>query len=250
MFYVYEWYNKDNQEIFYVGKGIKNRYKQIKKRNKLFKEYYNNHNCDVRIIKYFESEEEAFKYENIRILELKSKNLCFCNLDNGGIGGCNFVWTPEMKEYYSKYNIMKSENQRKRMSDKNPMKDKEIAKIVGEKHKKAVIINGKYYKGCKDASKELGVWDITISRWCKRGYDTKGNPCYYANEKPKEYNIKTTNSKKVIIDNIKFNSIKEASEYLGVWSESLIRAIKNNRKCKGHICKYDNQKPSANLKDL
>lgn len=40
---------------------------------------------------------------------------------------------------------------------------------------------------------------------------------------------------------MKFNSVKEAANYLGVWSETLIRNIKNNKPCKGHICKYDNQ---------
>lgn len=30
MFYVYKWYNLDNNEVFYVGKGCKNRYKDKK----------------------------------------------------------------------------------------------------------------------------------------------------------------------------------------------------------------------------
>lgn len=36
---------------------------------------------------------------------------------------------------------------------------------------------------------------------------------------------------------------KETKEifYVGVWPESLIRAIKGNRKCKEHVCKYDDQ---------
>lgn len=40
MFYVYEWYNIDTNEIFYVGKGCGERYKQATKRNKLFQENY------------------------------------------------------------------------------------------------------------------------------------------------------------------------------------------------------------------
>lgn len=46
MFYVYEWYNVDNNEIFYVGKGAKNRYKDVYRRNKIFKEYLKNNNCN------------------------------------------------------------------------------------------------------------------------------------------------------------------------------------------------------------
>ena len=40
MFYVYEWYNVNTEEIFYVGKGCGNRYKQVSQRNYKFKEYY------------------------------------------------------------------------------------------------------------------------------------------------------------------------------------------------------------------
>ncbi len=38
-FYVYEWYNIETKEIFYVGKGTRNRINHKKRRNKLFKEY-------------------------------------------------------------------------------------------------------------------------------------------------------------------------------------------------------------------
>ena len=69
MFYVYEWYNVNTDEVFYVGKGIGNRYKQVSKRNQLFKEYYENNECSVRIIKNFELEKDAFSYENKSILE-------------------------------------------------------------------------------------------------------------------------------------------------------------------------------------
>ena len=121
MFYVYEWYNVNTNEIFYVGKGIGNRYKQVSKRNQLFKEYYENNECSVRIIKNFELEKDAFAYENKRILELKAQGQCFCNLDNGGTGGVNFIWTDEMREYKSIYNPMKEEEQKQRMRESNPM---------------------------------------------------------------------------------------------------------------------------------
>ena len=38
MFYVYEWFVKETGEVFYVGKGIKNRYK-VKKHNKFFNDF-------------------------------------------------------------------------------------------------------------------------------------------------------------------------------------------------------------------
>ena len=53
MFYVYEWYIKETNEIFYVGKGSEQRYKVTYDRNKLFNEIIQNHNCESRIVKYF-----------------------------------------------------------------------------------------------------------------------------------------------------------------------------------------------------
>lgn len=64
-FYVYEWYNTDTNEVFYVGKGCGNRYKEQKKRNKSFFEYVANNSISVR--KVFENltEEQAFALEEI-----------------------------------------------------------------------------------------------------------------------------------------------------------------------------------------
>lgn len=241
MFYVYEWFNVKTKEIFYIGKGTKNRYKQTRKRNKLFLDYIQNNNCDVKIIKYFENEDDAFKYEYDKICELKNINQCSCNLDKGGKGGVNFVWTPEMREYYSKYNIMKSQKQKERMSKNNPMKNHEIAKKVAKSKSRPVIIENKYFTSTKEAGEYYNVFSTEIQYWCKRGYDRNKKPCRYADEEQKEFILKKTNSKKIIIDNKKFNSVKEAANYLGVWNETLIRSIKNNKPCKGHICKYDNQ---------
>lgn len=44
-FYVYKWFNIETNEVFYIGKGCNNRYKDVSKRNKLFLEYYNNNPC-------------------------------------------------------------------------------------------------------------------------------------------------------------------------------------------------------------
>ena len=137
MFYVYEWYNVNTEEIFYVGKGCGNRYKQVSKRNQLFKTYYENNECAVRIIKNFELEQDAFDYEKQRIGELKNINQCSCNIDEGGNGGVNFVWTPEMREYKSVYNPMKSEEQRGRMHQNNPMFNPRVVEQVVSKNPKS-----------------------------------------------------------------------------------------------------------------
>lgn len=245
-FYVYEWYNKKTNQVFYVGKGCKNRYKQITKRNKVFIDYYNNNECESRIIKYFDNEADAFKYENKKILYYKKNNQCFCNLDNGGKGGFNFVWTNEMRLYKSKYNPMKNYYQRYRMSINNPMKNPNIKEKVKQKKSKKVVLGDKIYNSIKDLSREYNVHDTAIQYWLKRGYGRNNKPCYYFGEKPKKFIIKNheTSNKPVYIDNIYFKNVKSGAKYIGVWSESLIRAIKNNKTCRGHKCEYVNQQPS------
>ena len=59
MFYVYEYYNLITQEVFYVGKGTGKRYRQMTGRNEDFIKYVRENECDVRIIKYFENEDDV-----------------------------------------------------------------------------------------------------------------------------------------------------------------------------------------------
>lgn len=243
MFYVYEWYNVDTEEIFYVGKGCGNRYKQVSKRNQLFKTYYENNDCAVRIVQHFELEQDAFDYEKQRIGELKMANQCICNIDEGGKGGVNFVWTPEMREYKSTHNPMKNEEQKERMRQHNPMFNQKVAEQVALKKSKTVCYNGNEY-ACKQLAEITGVQVSTIWKWCQRGYDTNGAPCHYKGEQ-KAFIQKTTSSKAILIDGQLFPSLRAAADFLGVKDTSpLCKALKANRRYKGHICEYANQQPS------
>lgn len=244
-FYVYIWFNKDTNEIFYVGKGCGNRYKNIKERNNKFLDYYHSHNVDVQIVLKDLTEDEAFQREKELTNFYRFQNQPLCNLIDGGYGGYSKVWTPEMREYMSKHNPMKSETQRERMRINNPMQNQKITNKVGEQHKRKVIINNKEYAGIVDAARELKVWENTVMNWCKRGYDTNGNPCQYADEKQKQYKFKKNNSKEIQIDDKIFPSLRAGADYLGVKDTSpLCKALKANRLYKGHVCKYVNQQPS------
>lgn len=242
MFYVYEWYIKDTNEIFYVGKGCKDRYKSIRKRNKLFLEYINKYNCSVRIIKYFENEEDSFRYEHQKICELKAIGQCKCNLDDGDKGGVNFIWTPEMREYYSKYNIMKSQEQRKRMSKNNPMKNPEIAQKVNSKKRKHPIINKKYCETVEETSKAYNVCIDTIRTWCKQGFNTKNEKCYWSCDKPKNVEYSPYTGKKIIYDNKIFPNIKKVAEHLGCSKSTIREWLKRGFSTDGIICRYLNDK--------
>lgn len=239
-FYVYKWYNIETSEIFYIGKGCKRRAGQKSKRNKLFLDYISKNKCTYEIMEYFDDEYEAYKREQELIKELKP----ICNIAFGGYGGFSIVWTDELREWKSKNNPMKDEERRKNMSINNPMKNKEIATKVGISQRKIPIINGEEFKDCETASKYYNVHIYTIQRWCKRGYDTNGNPCRYKNEEQRNFEFKKTNSLQVYVGDKLFNSVKEASEYIGVGSSTLIYDIQHNIKCKGYVCRYANQQPS------
>ena len=133
MFYVYEWFIKENDEVIYVGKGCRRRYK-VTKHNKFFNDMIKRFDCDSRIIKEFDNEKDAFSYEYERITELKAKGQCVCNIYEGGCGGTTDWWTEDKKQWYSEHNVMKNEAQRKRMSENNPMKNKSVALKVNKKN--------------------------------------------------------------------------------------------------------------------
>lgn len=244
-FYVYEWYNIITNEVFYVGKGSGKRYLNTTNRNQLFKKYILENEVSVRKIYENLTEEEAFTLEKKAMDYYKAKGQCQCNLAKAGSGGLSSVWTSEFKEYWSKYNPMKEEHQRERMRTNNPMFNKETALKNGKYHKRPVVINGIYYDGVIDAANACGVRDVTISSWCQRGYDTKGNPCHYADEEQKDF-VTPKKGKGVLIDGKDYYpTIKEAAMALGSKDSSpLCKALKANKLYKGHRCEYANQQPS------
>lgn len=244
-FYVYEWYNLDNNEVFYVGKGCNNRYKNIKDRNKEFIKYVKNNKVSVRIVKDKMTEKEAFEYEEYLSNLYKKQNQCSCNIAPCGKGGCHFIWTSTMKQNWSKNNPMKQESQRQRMRDNNPMKNKEIALKNGEKHKRKIIIDGIEYDSLKSASIYYNVSPTTIGNWCRAGKNPKGLQCSFMDTKQS-----SREATKVIIDDIEYPSISLASQAINVNPSTLAMALRKGQKfCKGHKCEYANQQPSQENSD-
>ena len=86
IYYVYEWYNKENGEVFYVGKGHGPRYRETakSKRTKYFRDYLHKHDCDVRFVKTDLGEEEAYDLEKEVIAKYREKGQCRCNFADGG----------------------------------------------------------------------------------------------------------------------------------------------------------------------
>lgn len=62
-YYVYVWKTKNDDNVFYVGKGSGNRCTSMKDRNEHFKNIRKKYECYYEIVKYFDDEEEAYEYE-------------------------------------------------------------------------------------------------------------------------------------------------------------------------------------------
>ena len=71
IYYVYEWFIKETGQIFYVGKGKGNRYKN-KNRNELFNKIMDKYECEVRFIKEGLTEYEALTLEE-ELMEQRDK---------------------------------------------------------------------------------------------------------------------------------------------------------------------------------
>ena len=319
MFYVYEWYVVESGDIFYVGKGTKNRYK-CKKRNHLFNEMIASHNCDVRIVAYFDDESAAYAYEFNRIQELRSIGQCSCNISDGGTGGSPDVWTDEMRQQFSEHNVMKAEcqrermrdhnpmqtrQQRRRMSTENPMKNKTVASKVNGKKRRPVIIGcveyesikeasvfygvsestlhgwcqrgitpdgvkcrflnqgdnelytlknngqkrsitycGKHYDSATQLAAVLGVSQTTVSRWCRDGMDTSGNPIRYDDDDRRDFSPSSVRRQCVIVNGKRFKNKSEAARAFGISTYLLTQYLNNKKHCADFVCEYGNQQPS------
>lgn len=84
-YYVYEWFIVESQEVFYVGKGCKYRYKTTKRENRYFMHMLSTHNCDVRKIADNLTEQEALDLERERIAYYRAlPNSRLTNVQDGG----------------------------------------------------------------------------------------------------------------------------------------------------------------------
>lgn len=239
MFYVYEWFIVDTEEVIYVGKGTGNRYK-VKKHNRLFNEMIKRFKCDSRIVKKFEDEKDAFAYEFERINEMKKKGQCVCNIYDGGFGGTTSWWTDELKEAYSQNNVMKSAKQRARMSKDNPMKNPDVAEKANSKKRVAVIIGGIEYKSIADAKKAFNVTGSAISSWCVKGKSPSGETCCYKDaDKYSTYSHRNDGQKRAVIyKGERYESSTQLGLEVGVSQTTASRWCRKGRDSYGNPCRY------------
>lgn len=240
MYYVYEWYIVNTNEVIYVGKGTGRRYR-VRKHNKFFNDMICRYKCDSRIVKEFEDEKDAFEYEFERVRELKAKGECVCNIYDGGFGGTTSWWTEEERQRYSEKNVMKSREQRKRMSHDNPMKKKEIAQKTNSKKMRAVIIGDKEYPSVKSVCEKYGVSISTVQGWCWNGRTTDGQTCRYKDNKSiSEYHhVNNGQPKTITYLGNHYASSAELGRMVGISQTTASRWCRQGRDNKGNPCRYD-----------
>ena len=241
MYYVYEWYILETNEVIYVGKGTRSRYK-VRKHNKLFNEMIKRFPCESRIVKTFDNEKDAFQYEYEYVNQKKAIGECVCNIYQGGFGGTTNWWTDELREKYSQNNVMKSEQQRERMKTQNPMKDKEIALKSGRKHKRGVIIGNTEYDSVKAAAIAYNTYNETIQSWCRKGANRLGEKCRYKDEEQIIFQDKRFNKggcRPLTYKGKHYETPKDLCEELGLSQSVILRWTKKGFDPYGNPCRYD-----------
>lgn len=85
-YYVYRHIRLDKNTPCYVGKG-KGRRAYAKTRRNPYHKNIINKGVRIEIVKFFENEEEAFKFEKMLIKVYKNYGYCEANFTEGGIEG-------------------------------------------------------------------------------------------------------------------------------------------------------------------
>ena len=100
-FYTYAHINPTTNKIFYIGKGTKNRYKTIEKRNIHWKNIVNKYGFNAEILAYWDTESEAFDHERLLISCFKDMGYKLANKTDGGEGPVGYKHTQEFKNRVS-----------------------------------------------------------------------------------------------------------------------------------------------------
>lgn len=239
VYYVYEWFIVDTEEVFYVGKGKNKRYKQTKKRNKFFTDIYNTHDCDVRIVQDNLSEEDAFQKEKDLIAYYRNNtDFRLSNITDGGDGASGYVHSPEVREKIS-------ESSKKRWEDES-FRDKMLAirrdengpyKSVEFRKKISSLVQGEnnpnYGNKWNEAQKEH-LSEVRINSHVAEGINNpraKSIICLESGEvfdliadAQKKYGVKTESSFSIALKN---KNRLAANLHWRVFDESLLN--ENNR---------------------
>lgn len=201
MFYTYA-HIKPDGSIFYIGKGLGDRAWSKDNRNIHWKRTVSKYGYSVKLMAYWDTEDNAFDHEKRLIKYLRSTGVKLVNMTNGGEGSGGYKWTEEQKRKYKESNLvnaMQGKNHSEETKEKIRAKatgrklpeyakkvisEKMKVRIFSDEHRKNLSLkssggNNAMAKRCKvygieyecaqDAAKAIGVVKSTVARKCKRG---------------------------------------------------------------------------------
>lgn len=245
-YYVYLWYVKGTNEVFYVGKGTGNRYKTRKRENSFFMKMLNSHDCDSMIYQDNLTELEAFELEKELIAYYRTTN---CRLTNIADGGEN------PPKHYGKV----SDEKRKKMCDaqrkyyaEHPEACKRnsdnLKKFLKTEKGKAFLeksLKAKQTDAFRKAQRERSIKALNTPEFHKRHSElmkiVNNRPEMRAKHKGKL----NCNAHEVLQYDLdgnllnRFETVKEAQEATGVSNSKISAVASGNRKTAGgYVWKY------------
>lgn len=98
MFYVYQHRREDSNDVFYVGKGVRQRFKKCTGRNSYWHRVVDKHGFKAEIVANDLDEELAFFFETELIDLYRRDGLQLVNMTDGGEGASGYKHTDEHKD--------------------------------------------------------------------------------------------------------------------------------------------------------
>lgn len=243
-YYVYRYIRLDTNTPFHVGKGKKNRYKEIKRsRNKYFKAIVSSIPYEVEIIVEGLTNDQANDKEKEFVKLYKSLGYCETNLTDGGEGFSGYKMSPESIEKMAaskrgkpspRKGVILGEEQLLKMSlanlGKTPSKEtrEKISKKL--KGKTAWNKNGKMPKSFSIKQTAFLTGKPSRNKGKKLSKEQRDNLSKIRKNKPNLLNRKKV---EVIETREIFDSLTLASEHFGLKVSTLQKVIKlksKNRK--------------------
>lgn len=231
-FYVYMFWRKDKNEVFYIGKGTKGRHlDKINNRNQYFKRICEKTETYSTIYKNNLSEQEAFDLERTLIKEYREKGLAYTNFHEGGRGGNVYAYDGDKRK-----EEMKKKCRLASSGNKNPMYGKSWHQFsTPEKiknHRKNISLALK--KRYEDEEMRKITAEASRKMWQTSGHKEK-------------YRMNNTKRVHMYDENMvyirTFISLYDALEFLGLKSHTtLLKSIRENKKYKNYFWRREEQK--------
>jgi hypothetical protein len=151
--YVYRHIRLDKNTPFYVGKGgYKARANECSQRNYYWTNIYKKYGRRVEILKYFNTNEEAYAFEQKLITLYKKLGYCEANFSDGGAGRTGFKQPDYIKKIISEKNSGSNNGMWRKCGNLNPS--------YGSGFKVRCLNNQKEYISAEAAQNDLKITNV------------------------------------------------------------------------------------------